>query len=362
LCGSALVLRLAVAVPLAIAMIAGVPRLGLEHETADGMRIAALLGIAGVAYGCLGSSFRSRPAWIPTILIVETAWHGVQLIASWMWLRVSPGTDVSTLVAIATAVQLLQIATALVFWRRLIRDPIRLPDVRMVRRTLARAVPFAAAGLVANLQTRLAPLMLGYLSTQADLGAFAAAAKFGTTARLAPGAIFAGALPVLSHEHGRGDDEARRAFVSFDRTFGVLALGTAAALIVARPLLWRVYGQTFAAASPVLVWIAFGLVPGLTNSATKIALYAAGAERAAVAWSAVSLAVQGATAVALIPAWGAVGAAASAAIGEAIIWLPLRRARRRLRTSSLSSPRREPAPTLGPLPQAAVDVADPAEA
>jgi len=243
------------------------------------------------------------------------------------------------------------------------REPIRAGGWRRARATLVRALPFAAAGIVANLQTRIAPLLLGYLSAQTEIGAFAAAAKFGTTARLAPGAIFAGALPVLSQEHDRQDDSWRAALTSFDRAFAMLAVVTAApAIVFARPLLRLVYGPAFVSAAPALVWIGIGLVPTLTNSATKIALYAAGAERVATAWSAASLATQSIAALLLIPRFGAVGASVAIAMGEAVIWAPLRRARTTARTPRLTAPHRARAPRIEPTRPAVVDVADPAAA
>ena len=55
-------------------------------------------------------------------------------------------------------------------------------------------------------------------------------------------------------------------------------------------------------------------------------LYAAGAERAAVRWSAVALVVQVVSCAAMVPSFGAAGAAAGLAIGEALVWWPLRQA------------------------------------
>ena len=358
-------MRLCFAIPAAVAMIAGAQSLVGDAETLRGLEIAAVLGVAGASYGCIGSSFRSQPAQVPAILVLETSWHAVQLVASWLFLRWLPSTGVANLLGIAVAVQLLQTVSALAWWRIAFdaTEAIRFPGWRVTRATLARAMPFAAAGIVANLQTRMAPLMLGYFSTQADVGTFAAAAKFGATARLAPGAIFAGALPVLSREHEAAGESTSAAFASFDRAFAVLAVVTVLpGLLFARPLLRLVYGGAFVGAAPGLVAISLGLMPTLTNSAAKIALYAAGEERAATAWSAASLVMQVATAALLIPSFGAVGAAAAIGIGEAIIWLPLRRARTASRTLRRSDPRRASAPTIAPPPPAVADVPDPATA
>lgn len=364
LCGSALVLRLSVAIPAAAVMMAGAGWFTADAETIRGLEIAAWLGAAGAAYGCLGSAFRSQPAQVPAILTLETSWYGVQLLVSWLLLRLSPATGVSTLLVVAVTIQLLQMVSALVLWRFAFGDDrIRVPAWHVTGATLIRAIPFAATGIVANLQTRVAPLLLGYLSTQAEVGAFAAAAKFGALARLAPGAIFAGALPVLSQEHEMAGDSAPRAFASFDRAFALLAIATMLpGLLFARPLLRLIYGGAFAGAAPALVWISLGLAPTLTNSAAKIVLYAAGAERAATAWSAVSLAVQVGSALILIRSFGAAGAAAGIAIGEAAIWIPLRRARTATRTPRRSSPRHASTPMPGPPRPAVADVPDPATA
>jgi O-antigen/teichoic acid export membrane protein len=191
-------------------------------------------------------------------------------------------------------------------------------------------LPFAASGIVANLQTRVAPLMLGYLSTPSELGFFAAASRFGSVARLAPQAVFAGALPVLSHEHARDRASAERVFHVFD----AVLLGASVAVAVgcalfAAPVLRLVYGASFGLAAPALVWVGIGLIPVLSNSGRKVFLYASGGEASVVRWSTIGLIAQAGFGAALMPAFGSVGAAASLAMAEAIIWWPLRRASRR---------------------------------
>ena len=74
------------------------------------------------------------------------------------------------------------------------------------------------------------------------------------------------------------------------------------------------------------MWVGAALIPALGNSGRHMALYAAGGEALVVRWSAVALIVQVAAAVVLIPVMGATGAAIGVAIGEASVWLPLRRA------------------------------------
>jgi O-antigen/teichoic acid export membrane protein len=181
--------------------------------------------------------------------------------------------------------------------------------------------------MVANVQARVGPLMLGYLSSQIEVGLFAAASRFGTVARLAPQAVFAGALPVLSREHGQNRAAAERVFLTFDRyLIAASVTASAACLMFAAPILRLVFGPSFATAAPALMWIAVGLIPSLSNAGRKVFLYASGGEAVVVRWSAAALFVQVCAGTLLIPALGSRGAAISVAAGEAMIWWPLRRA------------------------------------
>src|SRR5262249_8832142 len=154
-----------------------------------------------------------------------------------------------------TAVQLAQIATTAVLWPSAFSGAsIVWPAPSEVLTLLRRALPFAAAGLVANLQTRIGPLLLGYLSTEADVGASAAAARFGPLGRRAPGAVFAGALPVLSREFSKASRSGARTQAAFDRALTVFAISAALPMVlVAAPLVRIVYGASFGPAAPVLV-------------------------------------------------------------------------------------------------------------
>ena len=54
----ALTLRLTVALPLACTLAASAGVLSSDHEVIVGLRVAALLGVAGAAYGCFGALLR----------------------------------------------------------------------------------------------------------------------------------------------------------------------------------------------------------------------------------------------------------------------------------------------------------------
>jgi O-antigen/teichoic acid export membrane protein len=332
---AALALRLSLAIPLAVLLYAGAAFISSDPQTIAGLRIAALLGTAGAAYGCFGALLRSQPRWLPTVLAIETGWLTIQLAAAWWLVGIGgPGGErrgIVVLMTLAVLVQIAQIATAVALWRPVFgqRRRINAPSVSALRVFARRALPFAASGIVANLQTRVGPLMLGYLSTSPEVGFFAAASRFGSVARLVPQAMFAGALPVLSHEHGRDGAAAERMARAFDAMLlggsATVAVGSA---LLAAPVLRLVYGPSFTPAAPALIWVSVALVPLLSNSGRKVFLYATGGEASVVRWSTVGVILQVAFGAVMIPTLGSAGAAASLAAGEAVIWWPLRRASR----------------------------------
>jgi O-antigen/teichoic acid export membrane protein len=322
---AALLLRLPLASALAVALVAAAPALTHDSELIVGLRLASLLGVAGAASGCFGSLLRSQARWLPTVLGLETGWLALQVGASW-WI-VRSGGGIAALVGVSIATQVAQIATAIVLWRPVFADRAAIGGPAPLLQTLRRALPFAVTGLVANLQARVAPLMLGYLAPPIELGWFGAASRVGRVAKLTPSAIFAGALPVLSHEYERNRDEAHRVSRVLDRMLLAATAGAVlASLVFAAPLMRLIFGPSFGAAAPSLMWVAIGLVPALSNSSRKILLYAAGREATVVGWSLVAVALEVVAGIALIPAVGSTGAAISVALGEAAIWMPLRRA------------------------------------
>jgi O-antigen/teichoic acid export membrane protein len=236
------------------------------------------------------------------------------------------GGTIVDLLHLAVLVQVAQFLAAIAVWRLIApQDRFEPPTLRVAARLLRRGVPFTLTGLVANAQTRLAPLVLGYAGTAGELASFGVAARMEGIARRLPHAALGSALPVFSHaavHRAAGTERAR-----FDRALLWFATAAALAILAGRtPIVRLTYGVEFLDATSPLLWAGLGLVPSLVNSARKVHLYAAGDERVALRWSAATLAVKVVACAVLAPAFGAAGAMAALAIGEAAIWWPLRRA------------------------------------
>lgn len=317
----ALAARAAVFAPVAIAFFAAAPFMR-GTAGADALRAAVPLAGASLAYGCVAAVFRAWPDRLLWILGLESGGALVQGALSWWVIRAGGG--VASLLWLAAAVQAVQllIAVATLSAVRLADDRFEWPRTADVWRTLRAALPFALGGVVANAQTRVAPLLLGYMSANAEVASFGAAWRLGNAARAVPSAAFAGALPVLSERAGRGQAETIRPH--FHRALRWFVLAAAAALAVLSPLVVRwTYGPAFAGAVVPLICVAAGLVPSLLNASRRVYLYAEQREGTALRWAAAAFAVQVAACALLIPRWGAAGAAVGLLVGEAAVWWPL---------------------------------------
>src|SRR5262245_15590664 len=307
LVGGALAARLLAFAPVALAIGAlGVGRGGSSAASAQDVYLVLGIAAAGMAYSCLAAVYRASVRWLVAILTVEMLGTAAQCAGS--ALIVSANGTVTGLLRLAVGVQVAQLAIALVGWH------LAVPDDRLARPTtsstltvLRRALPFAATGIVANVQARLGPLLLGAAGTPADVAASGVAQRLEAIARRLPSAACGAALPVLAADVERGDAQPLRA--QFDGAILRFALAAAGLLAAgAWPIVRVTYGAAFLGAVPVLVWAGVGLVPSLTNAARKVYLFASGRETTVLRWSAVACAVQAFACLALIPSFGAAGA------------------------------------------------------
>jgi O-antigen/teichoic acid export membrane protein len=251
---------------------------------------------------------------VPAILMVETI--GSAVTCAGAGLIVLRGHDAVAMLWIALLVQVLQVAAAATMWTaEAARPRLRWISLGDARGLLVRAWPFAMAGLIANGQARVAPLMLGGLSSPAELALFGVASRFTEAVKVLAQSVFAGVLPIFTREVERGDAAGvQRAFHARLRR---LVLAAAASLaILAYPLVRVTYGVRYTQAWLVLAILALALAPTLLNSARRVYLYARGHEADATRWSGVALLVQAIGCAGAVPYAGALGAAAALLAGE----------------------------------------------
>jgi O-antigen/teichoic acid export membrane protein len=312
--------RLVLFLPVGAIACVAVPATGIGAASSQAIHVGIAVAIAGIAYGCVAAVFRASPRRLLEIAVVDMIGAGVRLVGAAV--MISRGTTIPDLLALTAAVQIAQFVVAFTVWRRIAPDDrLARPSIGTAWATLRRAVPFALTGLVANAQSRVASLVLGYFSDAAETASFGVASRIGSAARRLPQAALTAGMPVFAQELGRSD-AARERFDGILRYFGVAA--ACGLVVLAQPILALTYGQSFVTAAPAVIWTALGLMPWLANNARKMHLYSSGQERVALRWSAVALVVQTAGCLIVVPGFGAAGAAAAMLAGEAVVWLPLR--------------------------------------
>jgi O-antigen/teichoic acid export membrane protein len=338
LVGAAVGARLVLLAPMSLAFVSAAPTLGFGSDRTLLVIAAIALAVASAIYGSVAAAFRARPAPLFVSVSIEGA-AGVVLLGGAVAIVETAGSIEQVLV-LAAALQGAQAVLALALWSRAAALPGRVewPGWSRAFEAVLRAWPFAASGLVATAQTRMAPLALGFLAGPLGVAVFSAAWRVVSAVRLLPHAALGGALPVLASNAKGGRSPDHDTAGRFERALATFAMGCAIVLTVGAAPILAIYGTTFSGGRTVLVWLAIGLVPSLTNAGRRVALNATGHEQTALAWSAVAFAIQVVCGAAWIPFYGAAGAAAALTAGEAAVWWPLRRTR--VRMPQLSSPHR----------------------
>ncbi|MGE5245796.1 MAG: lipopolysaccharide biosynthesis protein [Betaproteobacteria bacterium] len=318
----ALTARLALFLPIALAICFAVPALGIA--SGSDVRAAVVLTTTGLTYGCAAAVHQASPRRLAAVLSIETA--GALAQAGGTAILVLRGAGVADLLVLAALVQGAQALAALVLWRAAAPgDRLAAPSPALAWGLLRRSWPFALSSLLANAQARVAPLLLGALAGAGDVASFGVAVRLESVARRLAYAVFGAAFPIFAGTEEEEPSERLRS--RFDAGVQWFAAASGAALVLwAAPLVRLTYGPAFSAARWPLVWAGIGLVPSLVNSGREVFLYATGREQTALRWGAVALAVQVAGCVLLVPRFGASGAMAALAAGEMGVWLPVRNA------------------------------------
>lgn len=188
-------------------------------------------------------------------------------------------------------------------------------DWPYLRAVVAYGTRAWAGTLTRFLNFRTDQVLMGFISSQAELGIYSVAVNLSEVLLYLPNAVGNAMLPTVSR--GARSERAQQSL----RCFRVLTLVTAAAVAVAAlvgaPLLPVLFGHKFDGSVAPFLWLlpgAFGYVGSMVFSS---ALLAGGQPGGSSLGSAVSLVVGFALDLALIPPYGAVGAAiaASAAFG-----------------------------------------------
>lgn len=306
------------------------PILSNDANVIQGLRISAPLILITPLYGNYTAIFRARQQMWPI------PWLNLGMLVAQVILTIivfAFGGNVLAALAVNTATSAAQLIAAWWIWQRWFRQ-LASPSVRVItylqiRRILLHAWPFAAAGILAAIQTRLAPILLEKLTDTASVGSYAAANRFVEAGRTVPNALFGALFPMLATlvtQPAQMKQTFRKVMLGLGAFSGLLAIGFT---LFAPVILKLTYGADFSAASNTLQVAMWGLIPSLLRSGITLYWYAHGREQAVNRAIVLMLIVQAITSLALIPSQGAFGAAIgvlfSETVGLVLLLLPLMR-------------------------------------
>jgi O-antigen/teichoic acid export membrane protein len=188
---------------------------------------------------------------------------------------------------------------------------------------LASAAPIAFSSLLASIYMRVDQVMLHNMVNDSVLGQYVAAVRVSEMFEMLPAALIASLVPILSVS--AKDHLAFRAYL--DRTLRYfLVLACAISVVIATgggPIVKLLYGQQFAAATPLLAVLIWSEVSTFFGTVMVTAMVARNLQRyllvptAAGAFSNVTLNLY------LIPRYAALGAAWATLISYSLAWFAI---------------------------------------
>lgn len=318
------------------------PAIVREGETIVGLRLGAFLILFNALYGSFTAIFRAFEQMLP-ILILNSGGLLIQLTGTFVLL--SNGQGVFALVVLAIAVQLLQIAAAFLLYRTAFphsTGQIAL-DTALLSQLLRAAFPFAMAGILSVVEMRVNFVLLGALQDERAVGWYSAATRFSEATKFLPNAFFGAVFPAFTtmSAHVSSVDMDN----NFRRTRWALTLFAFAVAIalsaLAQPAITQSFGPAFGPAEPVLVILAWSLIPALVNGLTILYFYSRGDEAFVNKMMGLALLLQIVTAIPLIRLFGAQGAALSALFGDIVLGVLLQKGLANVVVDSFRGARRD---------------------
>lgn len=293
-----------------------VPSLNLAPAVATALAVAALLIVLDPWYGLYTALFRAFQH-MRAILFVNVGGFVLQLAFS--IIAIYTGTGLLGISAVLIAVNILQLGVMWWLWRgyrvggadsSTVENTIR-PGVRQVMKA---AWPFALAAVLNTLQLRLNVLLLEHLSGDAAVGLYAAANRFVEAGRLVPGALFGALFPALASLAAQ-PDAMRQTFLKATGLLLAFAAIFGLSMTVFGAWLLRIT-YDLPGATPILILLAWALLPALLRAILTLYLYSLGREQFVNKITLIALAAQAVTGWLLIGRWGVIGAALTVGITE----------------------------------------------
>jgi O-antigen/teichoic acid export membrane protein len=293
---------------LTLALVILAPLLSDNPQIVTGLQISAPLVLILPLFGNYTAIFRAQQQMWPI------PWLNLGMLAAQVGLTAlifALGGNVMQVFLVNTATSAGQLVTAWWIWRRWFAHDGRGHNgvVSLPIGTFMRAAwPFAIAGVLAAIQTRMGTVFLERITDTSSVGQYTAAMRFVEAGRMIPNAVFGAIFPMLVSlaSSPQGLQHRFRKLLGGLTAYSILlgALG----IVFAPILLATTFGAQFAPAAAVLQVAMWSLLPSILRSSVTLYWYALKRERFANWLSGVGLLVQFMLSLILIPRYSVIGA------------------------------------------------------
>lgn len=281
------------------------PHINRSHDVALAIRLSLPLLFIGPFFGAFTAILRAQQrmwpiAWLNLgMLSAQVVLTGVAL-----WY----GADIFAVVIINTLTSLGQLLAAWGVYRYYPQPTTQVHSISTPP-LLRAAAPFALAGLLAAIQTRLPFIALEQLASVNEVALYGAVWRLTEAGRILPNALFGAAFPWLASLalDTKAIQRAHRKLQYALLLYALLAMTTL--MLAGTPLVIWSFGPAFADSARLLPPLALGLLPSLLRAGYTLYWYALGRESYANYVTIASVCVQLALTVWMIPQLGGYGAA-----------------------------------------------------
>jgi O-antigen/teichoic acid export membrane protein len=283
------------------------------------VQIAGVLIALNAANSSFSAVFRG---WgrMNYVLAINVSGSALQLLGAFAVLSLT--RSVAALIAWLAAVQLFELALGIALFRRGAPAPIehtgRLLSLPTARALLKSGLPFALAGIMTALVTRVDLFLVEALRGAGQVGIYSVAQRLHELLALAPNSFFGALFPALATAHAAGGLGASSATysVAARRMAAAGLVGALVGLVFADVLVSWTFGPAYADSVPVLRIMSVLLIPLLVNRTTTAHLYATHREGLANRLVAMNLVLRAALGYLLVSLWGVLGAALAVLLAE----------------------------------------------
>lgn len=200
------------------------------------------------------------------------------------------------------------------------RDTLRLGVRRDTKAVVRYAIPLWLSGLLRQFRRNIQNVMLGAMSSIANVGVFAVASRVSMVAGVSSTSIYVSSRPLMAQLHDRGDRQGLgRLYATTTRwTFGLNVPFFLVIVLYAGPIL-HLFGEAFAGATTALILIAFAELVSAATGTCQGVIDMTGHTRMKLANTILNTIVLIGGGAILIPRFGVIGAAVAALLAVAAV-------------------------------------------